>query len=279
MSKLLKAVLIILLISLLTACQTPQPVPTEPSELVQDVSFVTSDGVTLSGQFWPAAAENVPVVILLHQYNQDHRSEWPVIGAWLQNRGLLESMEAGKEGWLDASWFPEMPDDLRVAVFAFTFRNCEGGCKSSSVPDRSLWIEDAKAAISAAAGMEGVDPTRIVLIGTSIGADAAVDACRETMPMSSLRCMGALSFSPGSYLGIDYAGAASDLLEVGIPVMCAASENDLPSAAACQAVAQTGNDQSYVVPGDRHGIAFFDPDAPRRGPELMIEFLETVINP
>jgi hypothetical protein len=237
----------------LTATSATVPVGSlDPVEL----SFPSMDGQMLSGTYYPPAKSNAPVVVLMHQYDMNQH-EWDAIALWLQNVPNQTPTQdpAQSSPWLDASWFPALPDDFSVGVLTFTFRTCEYGC-SKHLP--AEWLLDAQAAMGQAASMPGIDLTAIVPIGTSIGADAAVDACNLSAPRSSLRCAGAISLSPGSYLEMDYQQTVKELVSLGVPVRCFASEEDAPSAAACSSVSMAGFNAT-VDPGLAHGIRMVDP--------------------
>jgi len=167
---------------------------------------------------------------------------------------------------------PELPSDFSVAVFTFTFRTGENGCSDLLSTE---WLMDAEAAIHKAASMPGVDATKIIPIGTSIGADAAVDVCEIIAPQSSLRCAGAISLSPGSYLNMDYQQTVQELVNLGVPVRCFASEEDAPSAAACQSVKADGFTAS-VDPGAAHGIHMVDPKQKTNVLWEIYNFLATI---
>ncbi len=236
------------------AAVEPTPLPVEPLAF----RFVTNDGATIDGDFYPPAYPNAPVVILMHQYPMDHNIEWIAIAPWLQNRDMAASVRSGGEPWTDPSWFSPMNEGFDFAVFTFTFRNCLGGCKEDSVESREEWINDASAAIEAVASFRFVDPSRILVVGTSIGADAAVNACERMLEIEGINCSGVVSISPGSYLEQDFASSVESLTQAGIPVRCVASEGDALSAQTCQDVEGTGY-QAVIADGNEHGVRLFDP--------------------
>jgi dienelactone hydrolase len=159
-----------------------------------------------------------------------------------------------------------MLEDLPVAVFTFTFRGCDGGC-SSFQPEG--WLLDAKAAMETAKGLPAVDPSRLVAIGASIGADGAVDACEES-------CLGGLSLSPGSYLGLPYNEVVTSIDEVDKPVWCLAAELDQDSANACQS-ASGDNYRMIMYPGAPHGLELVKPDMDPETPKVILEFLQLTL--
>ena len=255
-----------------SATLAPEIGITEGSLEPIEITFPSMDGEMLSGTYYPPAAQHAPLVVLMHQYNLN-QYQWDAIALWLQNApGEKITKSTASSPWLDASWFPALPQDFSVGVFTFTFRDCEKGC-GKHLP--AEWLLDAEAAMGQAATMPGIDVTTIIPIGTSIGADAAVDACLQTAPRSSIRCAGAMSLSPGSYLEKDYQQTVQQLLELGVPVTCFASEKDGPSAAACQSIIQEGY-TFFVDPGLAHGIMMVDPEQKTNVLSEIYKFISTV---
>lgn len=232
----------------------PTALPIDPLNL----KFMTSDGVELGGEFWAPTYPDAPVVVLMHQYPMDHNIEWVAIAPWLQNRGLANFVRSGGEPWADPKWFQPMPEGVDFGVFTFTFRNCLGGCKEDSVESREEWILDAVAAIESAASFKTVDPTKVIVVGTSIGADAAVDACARLLDSEKATCIGVVALSPGSYLGEPFTDAVNQVTEAGIPVRCVAAEGDTLSADTCNAV-EAERYEVVISNNSNHGVRLFDP--------------------
>ena len=244
------------------------PVPTPLPALPLNINFTADDGTELMGDFFPPASQNAPVVVLMHQYPMDHNVEWIAIAPWIQNRGLTEAVRSSNEFWADPSWFPPMIEGADFGVFSFTFRNCIGGCNADSVASREEWIIDAVSAIKSAASFTSIDPHRVIVLGTSIGADAGVNACVRLLDDDSVSCIGVISLSPGSYLGEDYGEAVAKLDEAGVPVQCVAAENDGHCPDTCLAY-EGDNYESFIVSGSEHGIRLFDPASELDVPGLV----------
>lgn len=240
----------------------PHPLPAAPRR----VDFQAEDGERLVGTYYPAATNPAPLVVLMHWAPGDEQ-DWAAIARWLQNRGLPLPVNTPQgRPWLDPSWFPAMPQYLSFAVFTFTFRGCEGGCQRFQ---RDKWLLDARAAVQTARGLEGVDPEHLLIIGASIGADGAVDACGEG-------CLGAFSLSPGGYLNIPYdeAVAALEALQPPRPAWCLAGEMDPESASACHTA--TGVQyRAILYPGAEHGMLLFQPEMDPNPLTLILEFLRS----
>jgi len=257
---------------------TPMPSPTETPGLpplppdAQAIEFQSEDGQTLEGTYYPAAINPAPMVVLMHWAGGD-QYDWVEIAYWLQNRGLGgDTPNPENIPWLDSSWFPPMLEGQSFAVFAFTFRGCEGGC-SSFKP--AQWLLDARAAISKAAGLEGVDATKVVAIGASIGADGAPDGCSLVNKQNENACQGALSLSPGNYLTLSYPEVIKALDDAGKPVWCFYADEDKTSAAACKAA--SGKQYRVVeYAGRDHGMTLIRPGLEHETLLLILDFLKLV---
>ncbi len=171
--------------------------------------------------------------------------------------------------WWDPSWFPPMKADASIAVFAFDFRDFGESEKGLQSP--AEWAKDALAAFKAAAKLEGVDAARMVAIGASIGADGAPDACLLYNQAAGSGCIGALSLSPGNYLGMGYANVVSDL--AGIPVWCLAGEKDTEAAPACSSASSESYRSQIYSGSDAHGMVLISPNLEPQSMDLIQEFL------
>ena len=235
----------------------------------QRVEFEAEDGVQLVGYFYPAVISNAPVVVLMHWAGGD-QTDWTEIGMvqWLQNR-LAENPIPPEQVGI----FPPVPVGLSFAVFTFDFRDFG---ESQPFPGVSFmqiasgWLLDAKAAYKTAKEMLGVDPVRVAGFGSSIGADAVVDACIDAT------CLGTFSLSPGGYLQIPYENAVTDLSDevwltipkaesLTAPIYCVASEMDIPSSRVCESVT-TDPYRHIIFPGEVHGSLLLV--APTNPPEI-----------
>lgn len=249
--------------------------PSDP----QKIKFTTSDDVELNGVYYPASSASAPLVILMHWAPGD-QDDWVEIAYWLQNRGMGgNSTVAESTPWLDPSWFPVIGLENSYNVFTFTFRNCENGCKSF---ERENWYFDVQAAVEYAYELDGIDKDNIIMIGASIGSDGAADGCAYLNQIHTDVCKGALSFSPGNYLTIDFGemvkelGAESDPK----PVWCLYAESDPESAAVCGNITED-NYTPYSYPPDviflnGHGMNLIVPNQNPDPLELMLKLLALV---
>jgi len=253
-----------------TATETPvpptdTPAPTDtPDVLPADpvrITFKAADGTDLVGYYYPAAVENAPLVVLMHMAG-DNQQRWVSVGLvpWLQNRGLPGTAEG-----FDAL-YPAMPVGRSYAVFTFDFRS-HGESAAAPITDLSQLLDDARAGVDTARSQPGVDPNRVGLAGSSIGADAAVDVCGDG-------CLAALSFSPGSYLGQVYSDTVQMLDQRGIPAWCLAATGDREADPTCASAAGT-HYRSVSFEGNDHGTNLIQPgQVPEIGP-ILLEWLET----
>jgi dienelactone hydrolase len=236
------------------------PIPVKITEPLlpaypQEVNFEASDGQKLRGYYYPSASDQpAPLVVLMHWVISD-MSDWYEIAPWLQNRGLKNPFGSPTGyGWLDPTWFPDIPDEKSFGIFIFSFRNCwpyPVGCKGFY---KEGWTLDAQAALQKAAELEGVDPERITAIGSSIGADAVVAACALVNAQQPGSCKAALSLSPCNCLKLTYRKTVEMMSKTpGSPlVWCFADETDIIK---CKLAEDVGNPafSIFEFPGGGHG--------------------------
>lgn len=242
-----------------------EPLPPRP----QKVEFKASDGHQHTGRYFPAAVNPVPVIVLMHWAPGD-QDDWVEIAYWLQNRGLGGKSEGG-DPWLDPTWFPLLEEEESYAVFTFTFRGCDGGCKDF-LPDG--WALDAKAAMDVASQLEGVDPHQIVVIGASIGADGAVDGC-SLHNTQATTCVGALSLSPGNYLDMRFDEMVNNLgkEDPPKPVWCITSERE---SEICEEIIEE-NYKVFIYDEPYHGMELIQPELTEPTMMLIYKFIHFAI--
>lgn len=258
----------------------PSPTPTEAVPIAavelplppeaQRIEFQTEDDVTLVGYYYPASINPAPVVVLMHWAGGD-QTDWLYVGmvSWLQNQDM-EIPAAPEQKFFDTPYpFPTLPENESYAVFTFDFR---GYGESSGNIGQDEHILDTRAAYATAAGLEGVDPARIVGIGASIGADAVVDACVEN-------CIGALSFGPGDYLNASYSLAVLAMDRAGKSAWCIASEDVREDIQACNSVDGT-HYRKQTYPQGGHAMFLFRTSNNLQPPieTVITDFLGTVFD-
>jgi len=249
--------------------------PSDP----QKIKFTTSDGVELNGVYYPAGSTSAPLIILMH-WAPGNQDDWVEIAYWLQNRGVGGNSTGTESApWLDSSWFPVNGPEKSYNVFTFTFRNCENGCKGF---EREKWYVDVQAVVEYAYELDGIDKDNIIMIGASIGSDGAADGCAFLNQIHPDACKGALSFSPGNYLTINYGEIVKELGSGSDPkpVWCLYAESDSESAAVCGNITED-NYTPYPYSADAvfsngHGMNLI---APNQDPDplgLLLRFLDMV---
>ena len=254
---------------------TPIPPPTqratftpEPSKTPIDITVTpvwnpageriliqTEDGLELVGYYYIAPQPNAPVVILMHQFGSSQAQAWPQsdLIPWLQNYPVRANATPtpSAQGML-----PNMPPGLHFNVLTFDFRGhgeSPGQVLSYITTEAQRgYLLDAQAAYARAAFLPNADPNQIIGIGTSIGADAVVNACKQG-------CAGAFSISPGSYLGLDWAAEAYRVTNAGKPVRCIYAFNDGNTAAICSSLSVSAYYRIAGYEGKKHGEDFLVP--------------------
>jgi len=211
------------------ATAEPSAEPTAAPLGPQRVTFNLADGTEIVGTFYPPSLAPAPGVLLAHQRGMDRRAWEPLI--------------QGLQGQLSRSASTAGDSKPNYAVFAI---DLPGHGESGGQWTDAGGLEATRLALQLFRAMGGVDSERMVIIGASIGADAAVDECKEG-------CVGAVSLSPGSFLGVDYNTALAALGDR--PVLCVASKEDGPSAATCEGGKSVGlkNYQVQIYDGALHG--------------------------
>ena len=193
---------------------------------------------------------------------------------WAQNRGLPEGVAANPacenaEAHVPESLadFPPLPAGQSYAIFAFDYRGY-GESEGSNNWDTDGYLKDSITAMKIAQGLDGVDPARVATISASIGADGAIDSCANG-------CLGALSLSPGNYLGVDYAGEVTRLGSEQKPAWCVASKQDGESYPKCE---NASGDffQKFIYEESGHGMSFFETGLAPKVTQIIFDFLQLV---
>jgi hypothetical protein len=208
-------------------------------------------------------------------------SDWYEIAPWLQNRGLANPFaDPGSDPWWNPSWFPQIQTAKSYAVLIFTFRECyekgKGGCTTS---DDKGHLYDAQSAMLFAHGLDGVDPAKIVAVGSGIGADGAVDGCEFLNAQFPGSCQGAFSISPGSSAIYQYTDIVTQLGHNTPPTAawCLADETEIDHF--CHTV-DSSNDaayQSYLIQGGGHGNNMLKPGLDPLPMQLILNFLDETL--
>jgi hypothetical protein len=220
-----------------TPTSTPVPTATEaPPAEVQDSTFKASDGQELVGTYYPPSACGLPLTVLYFPWVRGDRDDWEALAA-------------------------SLPGDFSYGVLSITTRGCEGGCGEEW--DRSGWLLDYSAAIQAAQQLPCADQSRLVAMGSSVGADGAMVACAQDE-----KCVGALAFSANGWLGIPYVDEVGSMVEAGKHVWAVSSQGDL-GVAHLDRPEWREYYREIIFPGAEHGDELY----PLTG-QLVQDFLE-----
>jgi len=214
-------------------------VESAPSESMSpsNVTVSGAQGLGLKGTYTPAAPA-APAVLLLHMYGTDRRS-----------------------------WSP-FTEVLAAAGLASLAIDLRGHGDTGGSEDWDLAQGDVEAAFEWLRTNPGVDPSRVAIVGASIGANLAlVQTASHPGDVAA-----AALLSPGmDYFRVKIAGLAQETN--GVPLFLAAAENDGYSAETVRILAgeAPGDPTLTVFDGAAHGTDMF-----ASHPELadqLIQFL------
>ncbi|GAB4414354.1 MAG: hypothetical protein Kow00106_09410 [Anaerolineae bacterium] len=179
--------------SLAAEGQPAQDLPTVtplPTDARLPMLISADDGLVLRATYYSAPVRPAPGVLMLHQRGAD-RTSWEALALRLQAAGY--------------------------AVLAMDQR---GYGETGGAEDWALAQGDASAALEMLAGLPGIAPGQVIVIGASLGANVGLNACAAWPG-----CAAAVLFSPG----LDYRGitTAEAMARLGTrPVLIVAGEND-----------------------------------------------------
>jgi len=121
-----------------------------------EVSFVTSDSVTIHGTYYPVGNSPAPAVVLLHMLGKSRR-DWSVF--------------AESAAW---SGFAVLAIDLRGHGQSTAMKSGSLSVKTMSPADFSAMTKDVEASVEWLRNRRDVDSGAIALVGASIGANVAL---------------------------------------------------------------------------------------------------------
>ena len=211
--------------------------PAKPELTKEDVTFATSDGVTISAFFVPGKVDKAPAVVLVHMLGRSKEDWLPI----LEERLIPETPYAyiaidirghgksTKKDGKDISYKDFTADDWRAAV------------------------NDVEAAVKYLATRKDVNADKIAVIGASIGANLAINYAAKDPSIDAVVLLSA---------GIGYAGVGTTeaLDQYGNrPVMVVAGEDDGPAFSAISLLQRSAKGRYAVAhfPGNLHGTRMF----------------------
>ena len=240
---------LVLVLALLSACREERssqsatsrdvvaepPPPTHVAEILpapRDVTFRTSDGVTIGATLARAVSPDAPAVILVHQVGST-RAEWAPLLERLRVQRAFTTLAIDLRGHGASTEGPAGPLDWR------TF-------------DDAQWAStrlDVLAAVAfLSASDSGVDPAALAAIGSSIGSSAVVAAAAEEPRLTAL-----VTLSPGrAYHGFEAITPALALADRAVFAVVAHDETD--SVDTAETYGRITHVPAMVVDGSAHGV-------------------------
>ena len=235
----------------------PEP-PAEPPPLREAREIrIPSEGATLVGDLRVGDSVAAPLVVLVHQLSST-RAEWEPLLRHLGADPALSTFALDMRGHGAST---ERASTERERGAALDWQRFE-------TRDWEAVAADLRAVLGHLREEEGLQPTRVALIGSSIGSSAVIRAASEDESVDVV-----VALSPGrAYRGLD---AITPLPALGErPFLAVASRGEAPSAEAAQDMARiAGGGELLLVEGDAHGVGMFE-SAPDSLPRVAT-FLRT----
>ncbi len=213
-----------LILHVVVLCALPASALAQDLPPPDNITRVAEDAATLVADFY-AAAEDAPLLILLHMLNSRR-----------------------------SAWEPLVPD-LHAAGYAILNVDMRGHGDSDGAQDWEAIVADMAGWVDWLAEGEHSDEAGLAFIGGSIGANVALISCAE-----SDICRGAVALSPGlDYRGVKPEAALVDGLAERSALLVAA-QNDASSSAAIRQMFLNakGDVSARLYPGRAHGTRLFD---------------------
>lgn len=235
-----------------TTTVTPPATPEAPP--ARDVTFTTTDGVTIAATLRPAPRVDAPAVILVHQVSST-RAEWAPLIARLEAEPAITTLAI----------------DLRG--HGASTHGASGNLDWQTFDD-AAWAATRLDVLAAVAFLMGPDsrvaPASLAAVGSSIGSSAVIAAAAEEPRLTTL-----VTLSPGrAYHGFDAITPAAQLATRAI--FAVASQDETDSSETAQAYGRITGYPALIVPGDAHGVLIFGgaPDALDQIDDFLRERLE-----
>lgn len=214
-----------------------EPVPQQAeSSAAEQVSFTTSDGVTLAADLYRGGRPDAPAVVLVHQLSST-RAEWETVIAELRRAPGLTILAIDMRGHGQSTAGPE------------------GATLAWREFDNEAWLHvdlDVRAAVDYLAGVDGLSPSGYLAAGSSIGSSAVIVAAGADPRITAIAAL-----SPGrAYRGVDALTPIPTFGRRPLLVIAAVDEEAAAGTAAdMQRIATRG--RHIEAPGDAHGLSMF----------------------
>lgn len=215
-----RMLLMVFLLSVSTVWAQETPVLPEP----QPLQATAADGLLLLGDFYPAAAENAPAVLLMHQ-NGSSRASWqPLLPALIESGYAVLAVDLRGHGETggDEDW-------------------------DAATGDVQTWLDTLRA-------QPGVRADAIATIGASIGSNLALVGCANDE-----QCVTAVALSPGlDFFGVQPEAAVTEGLRARSALLVAAQGDRESAEAVRQMLANAQGDiAARLYAHGRHGTNMF----------------------
>jgi pimeloyl-ACP methyl ester carboxylesterase len=217
----------------------------------QRIEFASLDGTPLVATFYPPAHSGAPGLLLIHMLGSSREVWDPYALRW------------------------QDPQNGPAGGFAVLAIDLRGHGESGGGRDRAAMVGDGSAALALLRTLPDVDADRIAIIGASIGADVAVDACAGG-------CVAAASLSPGGFSDVPYRQALEVLAAAQGPVvLCVAAQEDAPSPQTCDEGQGAGlaDYRVQLYEGSAHGTDMLGENYDPPLFELLTAFLSEIAEP
>jgi len=219
--------------------QEPETATPAPTESMLPMTISAPDGTPLLARYYAPSRRPAPAVLLIHQ-----------------------------AGGSQQDWDP-LVEPLRAAGYAVMTFDLRGHGGSGGQADWGQMLTDAHAALSLLSEIPSVDPSQIAIVGASVGANIALNACAVLAG-----CAAAELLSPGlAYHGIATAGAMPRLGRR--PLLIAASEadgNNPADSVMLDSLATSSDHQLIVFSAAGHGTQMFAAQ-----PDLIARIVEWLV--
>jgi pimeloyl-ACP methyl ester carboxylesterase len=205
----------------------------------REVRFQTNDRVTIVGTLQPGTRPDAPLVILVHQI-AGSRADFEPLLARLHTSPSLATLAIDLRGHGAST---EGPDGT------LSFRDF----------NYDMWATTSEDVIAARqfvnSSESGIQPSRVAIVGASIGSTAAIAAAAMMENIEAL-----VALSPGrAYQGFDAITPVAQL--GGRPFLAVAAQNEADSVETAQAMARITSSEALIAENIGHGTAMLGQSA------------------